>query len=49
MPAALRKQNWARFVEVRAKVRSRFTRASAADQAANAALLANYNAVVRPP
>lgn len=49
MPAALRKQNWARFVEVRTKVRSRFAGASAADQAANAALLVNYNAVVRPP
>ncbi len=49
MPAALRKQNWARFVEVRTKVRARFAAAPAADQAANAALLANYNAVVRPP
>ncbi len=49
MPAALRRQNWSRFVDVRTKVRSRFAGASAADQAANAALLANYNAVVRPP
>ena len=49
MPAALRRQNWARFVEVRTKVRSRFAGASAADQAANAALLVNYNAVVKPP
>jgi peptidoglycan hydrolase-like protein with peptidoglycan-binding domain len=49
MPAALRKQNWSRFVEVRTKVRSRFAAASAVDQAANAALLANYNAVVKPP
>jgi peptidoglycan hydrolase-like protein with peptidoglycan-binding domain len=49
MPAALRRQNWARFVEVRTKVRSRFAGASAAEQAANAPLLANYNAVVRPP
>jgi len=49
MPAALRRENWARFVEVRTRVRSRFAGASAADQAANATLLANYNAVVRPP
>jgi peptidoglycan hydrolase-like protein with peptidoglycan-binding domain len=49
IPAALRRQNWARFVEVRTKVRSRFAGASAADQAANAALLVNYNAVVKPP
>jgi peptidoglycan hydrolase-like protein with peptidoglycan-binding domain len=49
MPAALRKQHFARFTEVRAKVRSRFASASAADQAANAGLLVNYNAVVRPP
>ena len=49
MPAALRRQNFARFTEVRAKVRSRFAAASAADQAANAGLLVNYNAVVRPP
>jgi peptidoglycan hydrolase-like protein with peptidoglycan-binding domain len=49
MPAALRKQNWARFIEVRTKVRSRFARASAAEQAADAPLLVNYNAVVRPP
>jgi peptidoglycan hydrolase-like protein with peptidoglycan-binding domain len=49
MPAALRKQNWAKFVEVRTRVRSRFAGASAADQAANAPLLVNYNAVVKPP
>ena len=49
MPAGLRKQNWSKFVEVRTKVRSRFAAASAADQAANAGLLANYNAVVKPP
>lgn len=49
MPAALRKQNWSKFVEVRTKVRARFAAASGPDQAANAALLANYNAVVRPP
>lgn len=48
MPPALRRENFGRFSEVRAKVRSRFAAASAADRAANAALLANYNAVVRP-
>jgi peptidoglycan hydrolase-like protein with peptidoglycan-binding domain len=49
MPAALRKQNWGRFVQVRAKVRARFAAATAAEQTANAALLVNYNAVVPPP
>jgi peptidoglycan hydrolase-like protein with peptidoglycan-binding domain len=48
MPAPLRRENFARFSEVRAKVRARFAAATAPEQAANAALLANYNAVVRP-
>jgi peptidoglycan hydrolase-like protein with peptidoglycan-binding domain len=49
MPPDLRRQNFAQFSQVRAKVRSRFAAASVAEQVANAALLANYNAVVRPP
>ena len=48
MPAALRRENFGRFGEVRAKVRARFARATPAEQAANAPLLVNYNAVVRP-
>jgi peptidoglycan hydrolase-like protein with peptidoglycan-binding domain len=49
MPPELRRQNFAQFTQVRAKVRSRFAAATPAEQAANAALLVNYNAVVRPP
>jgi peptidoglycan hydrolase-like protein with peptidoglycan-binding domain len=48
MPLANRQQFRARFITVRQRVRARFAAATAAEQAANAPVLATFNAVVLP-
>ena len=50
MPAAQRRANFAKFVEVRTKVRARLAKAAKAAplSAADTATLTGYNAVVKP-
>jgi peptidoglycan hydrolase-like protein with peptidoglycan-binding domain len=48
MPAAQRRANFAKFVEVRNKVRARLAKATPAEKATHAATLASYNAVTKP-
>lgn len=48
MPVDQRRANFAKFVEVRNKVRARLAKATPAEQATHAPTLAKFNAVVKP-
>lgn len=48
LPVAEQRINFAKFTDVRARVRQRFNAASAADQATHQATMDGYNAVVKP-